>query len=676
MKSLRSRVLDEATLLQTEVLWASYEQQPEAALREGVLRELAVAPGFSLYLGVDGHELFAPGPDLGDTPAPAKAAAPFGYSRVPKEVSAAAYDPAPFAEGRPPGWQDAQAGRWPVLGSGRALEAKLLKRLEGGDAGGVVAIGPLGEGKSLAVRQVATAVAASRPDWNVLWREHGAPALTDAWLRQVQSGAAQTLICSDEADLFADQLVSTQEIWGAEGSGLAFLLASHDRLWWQQGGNYLRRSFTDVLFHGITVDDARNISEAWQYMGLLPASAEGGQNVTEVADRLATSAGVIATETNTLFGAVLDVRYGQQLGSRVELVEKLRDIELTDEVSVGDVFAGICVMQQALDKDGNRGKGASRPVIAAMAGLGEVFADGKILRTLGREAAVTFAGNRVYSRHPSIASAVVMYLHRQGIAEKIYTLVGKAGGVLRVAGARDEDGFRDAYLLTHELASKEAIWAAAGAVAGTAGLLEPRVTLLSALRREGGSRPEAYARGLAPRLHDYRDFHGAVRAYLVDFSITMRMESHAQTAVGLSALALDDRVGLTLDKERAGYALVSMVKSSIKLEEQTSGGAISEVAEIACVLLELIRGRTESARYLRSFHSSLKGLEEIRSVKPAKLTGRLSPLLENTARSALQETSVALDLDGPLSFEGLYRLAERATARRSGTGGRFGAPSA
>lgn len=135
-------------------------------------------------------------------------------------------------------------------------------------------------------------------------------------------------------------------------------------------------------------------------------------------------------------------------------------------------------------------------------------------------------------------------------------------------------------------------------------------------------------------------------------------------------------MGLTLDKERAGYALVSMVKSSIKLEEQTSGGAISEVAEIACVLLELIRGRTESARYLRSFHSSLKGLEEIRSVKPAKLTGRLSPLLENTARSALQETSVALDLDGPLSFEGLYRLAERATARRSGTGGRFGAPSA
>lgn len=132
----------------------------------------------------------------------------------------------------------------------------------------------------------------------------------------------------------------------------------------------------------------------------------------------------MAEQENTLFGAVLDVRYGSGLNARVEdLLRKLRQVKLTDSLDLGDVFAGICLMQHVLDQDGNLGRGASRAVIAAMVGLDTVFADGKILKTLGREAAVTIAGNRVYCRHPSIAAIVVKALEKEGSAQKVYERV-------------------------------------------------------------------------------------------------------------------------------------------------------------------------------------------------------------------------------------------------------------
>lgn len=654
MKSLRSRVLNEADLLQAEVLWAAYETDATAVAGEGVLKELVAAPGFSLYLGVDGHELFTHELDRDETEAE-EAPSPFGYSRVSQRPLATPSDvTGAFAEGRQPGWTDAEPGRWPVLSSTVTLERKLLERLDSG-GGGVVAIGPLGEGKSLAARQVALSAAAARPEWNVLWRELGAPAITESWLNEIRS-SGPTLICVDEADLVMDDLVATHGLWAAADSGIVFLLASHDRLWWQGPGTYLGRWIDDVLFHGITDDDARNIAAAWKRMGLLPDTLK---DVDAAAERLASSAGVMAAKSNTLFGAVLDVRYGPELGSRVEdLLHKLREIQLTDSVDLSDVFAGICVMQHTLDKHGNLGKGASRPVIAAMVGLDAVFADGKILKTLGREAAVTFAGSRVYCRHPSIAATVVDYLHREGTDQKVYELVGQAGGALLEAGASDADGYRDAYLLSRALPAPEAVWAATGAVKGTGvTLLESRVSLLRALRVEGKQRSVTYARELAPRLRDYRDFHRAVRAFLVEFSISLRGDGNAQTSAGLAALALDDSVGFTLDSSRAGYALVSLAKSATALNAQTGGGATMDVPKICYVLLSSVCGEKEATKHLGQLQ--IKQLDEFRQMAASRLCGRLATALHHAVISARQETGVPVELHGTLSFDSLRRLAER-----------------
>lgn len=453
MKSLSSTVLDNADLLEAEVLWAAYETDA-AAVTSGAIGRFVGAPGFTLYLGVDGHDLFTDQLDRDETETE-ETSSPFGYSRVPRTlVDSSSYQPGGFAEGNQPVWADAAPGRWPVLSSTALLERKVVERLRVDGGGGAVAIGPLGEGKSLALRQVAHAVAGSRPEWNVLWRDPGAPVLTKEWLNDVRA-VGKTLICVDEADLIMESMAATKDVWAVEGSGIAFLLASHDRLWWQGAGSALQPWIDDVLFHGITDNDAKNIALTWQGLGLLP---DENQEVDTIAERLAMSADAMAAESNTLFGAVLDVRYGANLGARVEdLVRKLHEIKLTASVDLGDVFGGICVMQHTLDKNGNLGRGASRPVIAAMAGLDPDFADGKILQTLGREAAVTFAGNRVYCRHPSIAATVVDYLHREGTAEKIYELVGQAGGERLVKKATTLEGYRDAYLLSRYLAAPQSV---------------------------------------------------------------------------------------------------------------------------------------------------------------------------------------------------------------------------
>lgn len=656
MRSLRSRIIHDADSLQAQVLWAAYDSDAAVVVGDGPLKELVEAPGFSLYLGVDGHALFSD--DLSDgAQTESEEAAPFGYSRVPRHPRrSSSYEPSAFVEGRQPEWADADPGQWPLLSATTRLKEEVDRALDAGGGRGVVAIGPLGEGKSLAVRQVAVTVAETRPDWRVLWREPGAPAITEEWLEEAGS-SARTLICIDEADLAMDDLVATKDFWAREESGIAFLLASHDRLWWQGAGR-LRPSFEDVLFHGITREDAQNLAEAWERNGLLPFHASG---VSEVRDRLIGSAGVMAEQGNTLFGAVLDVRHGSGLGDRVEdLLRKLRQVRLTDSLDLGDVFAGICLMQHVLDQDGNRGKGASRAVIAAMVGLDTVFADGKILKTLGREAAVTIAGNRVYCRHPSIAAIVVTALEKEGAAQKVYELVGQAGGSLLVAGATDEEGYRDAYLLSRDLRGPEAVWAAKGAVVGTGGdVLESRVSLLRAMRMEDRGKALVYGRGLTPHLNEYRDYRRHIRGFLVEYSICLRSDGQVQTSAGLAALALDDRVGFNLDASRAGYALVSLAKSMVDVNRQTQVAETAEVPEICYVLLERVRGTDEATKYLRGVQ--LPRVGEIRELPSGKLCGRLAQLLDKAAAAARSETGLPLPsgLQGLLSFDDLRRLAER-----------------
>ena len=174
MTSLASRV-KESTLLNANVLWAAFNEDPNQVLANETLRALDGSPGFALYIGVDGNLLFQDGCEE----APPGPIAPFGYTGLPLNNPPTTYEPEAFVEGREPSWADAESGRWPILTPTNTLidAAQSAIGTNGGKC--IVAVGPMGEGKTLALRQAAVQISDANPEWQVLWRELGAP--SDPW---------------------------------------------------------------------------------------------------------------------------------------------------------------------------------------------------------------------------------------------------------------------------------------------------------------------------------------------------------------------------------------------------------------------------------------------------------------------------------------------------------------
>jgi hypothetical protein len=232
-----------------------------------------------------------------------------------------------------------------------------------------------------------------------------------------------------------------------------------------------------------------------------------------------------------------------------------------------------------------------------------------------------------------------------------------------VAGATDDEGYRDAYLLSRNLRGPEAVWAAKGAVAGTGNdVLESRVSLLRAMRMEDRAKALTYGRELAPHLSEYRDYRRHIRGFLVEYSVCLRGDGQAQTSAGLAALALDDRVGFNLDASRAGYALVSLAKSMVDVNRPTQVAETAEAPEICYVLMERVRGTEEATKYLRGLQ--LPRIGEIRELPPGKLCGRLAQMLDKAA-AAKGETGLPLPsgLQDLLSFDDLRRLGRAQGGR-------------
>lgn len=474
------------------------------------------------------------------------------------------------------------------------------------------------------------------------------------WLQAIKDDYGRVVVCIDDADLVAGELSSVSGAWSHPGSDIVLVLASNDRLWWRHAAHLSRRVST-VLFHGITAEDAQAISLAWSANGVFPAagvgSSERDPNVLgDLLYQAATRGGGAADET--LFGAVLHVRFGSGLRDRVQdLLSKLAGVKVRPEsdVTLSDIFGIICLLQVLFDPQANLSRGASRELLAATVQLPGVYADGRMLALLGREAAITFAGARIYARHVSIARGAVDALRTQGGMERVAELAGRAGGRLRAEGAMGEGDFTGGYLLCRRLTAKsEALAAARGAVAGASLMLEPRVTSASVLRRYDKEAARRYVAALAAHLDEYRDRGYSVRGYLTEFSVVARSVGESTLALGLSALALHDGVGYALDRKKAQYALLGLVKAAIDVRRQNQD-TDGRVPETAAVLMErVVDNSAQADQHLAPCRAELSDLDSTRTQSSDQLCGRLARAVSSTARNAVTEAS--------LPFEHFYTL--------------------
>ena len=658
MRSLHVRV-ERSDLLDSEFLWAAYSPDSRLILQNRTLAAMVALPGFNLYTGVDGHAIFDPAA-YEVLPAP-PLPSPFGYSRVPQvQKTAADYSAFRFADGHEPTWADVQSGRWPVLSASKQFQAMLKSKIEQ-RGGGSVAIGPMGEGKSMALRQAADWASNHFPEWTVLWSEPAAPAVTNEWIDDVRDKYGQVMIFIDNADLVAPALVRSFDSWGRAGSGVVFALASHDRLWWRYAGS-LANAVDSVIFSGFTMADAVKIGDTWNNnkISTVKSSADIELAPDAVAEALIKSGSRMfggGTESTTLFGAILEVRYGDKLVDRVsDLISKLALIKIhrDSNVTLADVFGCICVMQCEFDPHGEQNRGASRPLIASLANLPGVYADGKILHSLGREAAIAYAGDRVYSRHPSLARAAVTALKEKQLYVSTCEQIGLTGGRLRRAGGVNRELYTDAYQLGSSLKTGDAAVAAArGAVEGAGHILEPRVTFMSVLRLNDRQRAFDYATSLAPHLPEFRDEGSALRVYFNEFSVICRHATRPQLGLGLAALSIADGIGYGLDESRADYGLSSVILCALQLREQSSE-LVGDIPELSWAALTQVLGGSNRIRVPRNRLAST--IDNIERLSILQIRSRLSAQLAPFARSAVSIVKPAIEFSGAISLMDLTRL--------------------
>lgn len=214
---------EEMDLLEVEILWSSYETDTQAIFANRTLATLVNQPSFVLYLGIDANDLFhseAGEPNI----------SPYGFTRVTAEMELGAIEPISFVEGRQPTWGDATSSAWPKLAPTRSMQHLATELMDSGGGGGIIAVGPMGEGKSMAIRQVALSLT-EKEGWTVLWREPGAPKLDSAWFADAKKNYGKIVVCADEADLIGAELIGSKTAWADDKSGIVLILASQDRLW-------------------------------------------------------------------------------------------------------------------------------------------------------------------------------------------------------------------------------------------------------------------------------------------------------------------------------------------------------------------------------------------------------------------------------------------------------------
>lgn len=653
VKSLADELRD-SSAINSEILWASYSERLDLEEANEHLRSILRCPEVTIYTGIDANLLFKfPKAELigsvGST-----TTSPFGYTRLPADA-ASAFDPNTFREGSQPAWSDAEPGRWPKLAATQELERVTRDCLDS-DKKGAVAIGPLGEGKSLAIRQVALDFARDNPGWTVLWREPGAPTVTAEWIEELSSQYEKVLVCVDEADLVVQSISSTRHLWDDKKYHIRWLLASHDRLWWKYGKT-LAEVVEPVLFHGLSGQDAKNIADAWEQYGLI-----GRTQSEEYRKRLLESAYQLKdVDSGTLYGAILDVVNPTGFADRTrELLNRLAGKKVSgSERTLEDIFVVICVLQHYCDRFGDQGAGATRNFLAEFLDIPHVFADVKAVRMLGKEAAISFAGDCIYARHPAIARSVIDELVATQRLAGYCQAISKVGGRLRLVGALPEREYRGAYGLARVLSSEvDARAAALGAIEGAVGLLEPRVSMCAVLRRFSSAKMSEYSHRLGSDLAKFIDFGPSVRGYLNELALVSLKEGEASNAMGFAALGLDDEVGRALDRSRASYLLVTLTKGSVEVRNQT--GRDFAVPEVCYSLLERID--PSSLKFLSNLRDQIGDTVEVRRSRPEQLLFGVMAEMNQAVKGALRSQPIDVTYSGHLSLQTLQHLcASRST---------------
>ncbi|MEU9088189.1 SIR2 family protein [Streptomyces sp. NPDC048357] len=562
-RSLREFVREQ-DMQRTDLIWCSYDPLTDESFSSGLLGELLEAPRRSFYQGIDANRLF---PGLVDSYV-AAVECPRGWRRVdrsllddlgtrtPGEAEAVA-----FFDGAQPDWPEAVNPRIPRLSLVGELTEAVTQCLDGGGAGAggdgriVAAVGPMGEGKSMALRQATVDLARTRDDVTVLWRERGTSVDPESILAIPQRPGQHILLVSDDGAHVVDDLKRLMPQAKAQGrTDIHVLLAAQEWEWrnrrpWQDLGGFLAGT---VKVHGLLEQDGEDIVAAWRDFGALRELAKTPER--ERARKLVDlSQATFGRQESSLVGAMLALRYGPLLGEHVE--ELLRRIER--HPMLREAFLMIAVLHAAFDTKNRRIRPMSLRILAQALEAKQTDIEMQVEDTLRKEAALSDHGENLWVRHVSIAEAALRISRAQRPDELVALIRKVVGAAVRLSpatSALDDDLYSTAYLSSRLQIAQEAVAASEAAVAAAPARLSYRTSLIAALRTakrlpDAGEAAERAAKEMASMTDPDSKF-----GFLLEWGTVAGQDRRPES----NALLVGAALALSVEESQVVYALVNM----------------------------------------------------------------------------------------------------------------------
>ncbi|MEU2280708.1 SIR2 family protein [Streptomyces sp. NPDC013178] len=493
-RSLREHV-QEQERNGVDLIWCSYDPLTEASFSSGLLKELVDAPRKRFYHEVDAGRLF---PAVVDAYEKALERPP-GWLRLDRALlddmattTPAREDVVGFFDGAEPDWSTALDTRVPRLSLVAELTEAVRTCLAGGDERIVAAVGPMGEGKSMALRQATVDLVRERDDLTVFWRERGEPFDAEPLLAVPARPGRRVLLVSDDGALVVDGVRRLMTECRAQGrTDIHVLLAAQEWEWRnRRAWNELGRFTADIVScHGLTERDGAELVSAWDRFGALGelAATPADERVRKLVDLSAESYG---KQESSLVGAMLKLRYDGKLGRHVDdLLRRMDTYPPIGDRSLRQSFLMIALLHAAFAPRRDRIRPLSVRILAQALGVRDTFVRMSLEDALRKEAAISEHGEDLWVRHHSIAETALDLSREQSPGELetlIRPLVRAAVSLSSTTGAMDDDLYSVAYLSSRlqkqRWSADEYLAAAEAAVAAAPTRLSYRTSHVSALR--------------------------------------------------------------------------------------------------------------------------------------------------------------------------------------------------
>ncbi|WP_222266950.1 P-loop NTPase [Modestobacter marinus] len=546
-RSLLERV-EQRDVLGMDITWASYSTLTADDFQSGILKELAALNRANFYGGVDVNKLLpqvvdrytpkgAPSPTAGSLPRWTEVNA--GFLQL-ATATANEQTRCAFFDGRPPDWTIAADRGVPRLSAVGRTRAHLKSLQKSSQKRIVLLAGPLGEGKSIALRQVVVDLIQESPDATILWREPGGT-LTRSHLEQLPTDK-RVILCSDEADLLVESLAALRADL-EQRKNITLLLAAHERDWRNRGGFSRLHQLLDVVpVNGLASEDAAALVAAWEAAGTIGLGKLATSPSHEREGLLLAAANSPIASSGSLMGASLQLRYGDALSARVaDMMSRMDNYKEVGSGLLSDAFLMICLLHATQQHSGQVTEPLSARILCEALSLESGALDYLVLGPLGQEAAAVAHGGYLYCRTSALAETA-LDVARDHRSDQLHSIIAKvvAAAVINsdTLGTFEADHGAVAYVSRRLGRSDESILAAQSAF-DSGPRLSFATSLLATYRRyERFDEADEVGRTVLSQLDNFTD-RTNLPGFFTDWATLSGQRGDAARNVLLDAFALD-----------------------------------------------------------------------------------------------------------------------------------------